>query len=328
MSNSSLDAVSIGIAVADCVARPVLNMPENGRLSLVDNIGLYSGGSATSTGYGMARFGIKTAIVGRVGNDGFGDFMVNEAARHGADSSLLIRDDSAETSASLVLVDGEGERSFIHALGANAKLTPDDVPLELLKSRGTRLLHVAGIFALPEMDGTDGTPTRDLLARASLMGFATSLDCVWDATHRWAQIIGPMLAHTDIFCPSIFEARAIVGATESTQPKEIAQDLFRMGVRKIVALKMGPEGSLVMSRDGEIHRLGIFDVPAVDGTGSGDAFIAGVLTGFLEGKTLLECAKLGTAAGAMCVQALGAMPGITNRAELERMTASVPVLDA
>ncbi len=328
MSDSSLDAVSIGIAVADCVARPVLNMPESGRLSLVDNIGLYSGGSATSTGYGMARFGVRTAIVGRVGVDGFGDFMVNEAARHGADSSLLIRDDSAETSASLVLVDGEGERSFIHALGANAKLTPDDVPLEVLKSRGTRLLHVAGIFALPEMDGTDGTPTRDLLAQASAMGFSTSLDCVWDATNRWAQVIGPMLAHTDIFCPSIFEARAIVGATENTNPREIALKLFEMGVRKIVALKMGPEGSLVMSRGGETHRLGIYDVPAVDGTGSGDAFIAGVLTGFLEGKTLLECAKLGTAAGAMCVRALGAMPGITDRAELERMALSVPVLDA
>lgn len=328
MPDSSLDAVSVGIVVADCVARPVLNAPESGRLTLVDSVGLYSGGSATSTGYGMARFGIKTAVVGRVGRDGFGDFMVNEAARHGADSSLLVRDDVAATSASLVIVDGEGERSFIHAIGANARLTPDDVPLEVLRSRGARILHIAGIFALPGMEGMDGAPTADLLARASSLGFLTSLDSVWDATGRWSQIIGPMLLHTDVFCPSIHEATAIVGADRDSSPREIALKLFEMGVRKIVALKMGPEGSLVMSRDGEAHRLGIVDVPAVDGTGSGDAFIAGVLTGLLEGKSLLDCARLGTAAGAMCVRALGAMPGITDRAELEEMAAGVPVLDS
>ena len=328
MADSRLDAVCVGIAVADCVARPVVSLPESGRLSLVDDIGLYSGGSATSTGYSLARFGVRTAVIGRVGRDGFGDFMVGEAARHGADSSLLIRDESESTSASLVLVDGDGERSFIHALAANAKLTPDDVPLGDLKSRGAQLLHIAGIFALPGMEGADGAPTRDLLARASALGFVTSLDSVWDATGRWAQLIGPMLEHTDIFCPSIHEARAIVGADRDASAREIGLRLFRMGVRKIVALKMGPEGSLVLSRDGEAHRLGIFEVPAVDGTGSGDAFIAGLLTGFLDGKPLLECARLGTAAGAMCVRALGAMPGITDRAELERMASGVPVLNA
>jgi sugar/nucleoside kinase (ribokinase family) len=265
--------------------------------------------------------------VGRVGKDGFGDFMVSEARRHGADSSLLVRDESADTSASLVIVDGDGERSFIHALGANAKLTPNDVPLEHLKSRGARVLHIAGIFALPGMEGVDGAPTRDLLARASSMGFVSSLDSVWDASGRWSTIIGPMLEQTDIFCPSILEAQAIVGASENANPREIALKLFSMGVRKIVALKMGAEGSFVMAREGETHRLGILSVPAVDGTGSGDAFIAGLLTGFLEGKSLLECAKLGTAAGAMCVRALGAMPGITDRAELEHMALSVPVLD-
>jgi sugar/nucleoside kinase (ribokinase family) len=327
MYDHGLDAVSVGIMVADCVARPVLNTPEKGKLALVDSIGLYSGGSAASTGYGLAHFGVRTAVVGRIGVDGFGDFIENEAREHGADC-LLVWDDDAATSASLVIVDADGERSFIHALGANANLTPDDVPLEDLKSRGTRLLHIAGIFALPRMEGSDGAPTRDLLARATDLGFVTSLDCVWDASGRWSTIIGPMLEHTDIFCPSIHEAQAIVGASEDTEPREIAQKLFSMGVRKIVALKMGADGSFVMSRDGEMHRLGILNVPNVDGTGSGDAFIAGLLTGFLEGKPLLECAKLGTAAGAMCVRALGAMPGITDRRELEQMALSVPMLDA
>ena len=326
--NSPLEAVSVGIVVADCVAKPVLETPPKGKLVLVDNIGLYSGGSAASTGYGLARFGVRTAVVGRVGRDGFGDFLVAEAGRHGADASLIVRDELAATSATLVTVDGEGERTFIHAIGANAKLTPSDVPLEHLRSRGARVLHVAGIFALPGMEGTDGSPTRDLFARASSLGFVTSLDSVWDATGRWARVIGPMLAHTDIFCPSIHEAAAIAGLEANAAPRAIAERLFEMGVRQVVALKMGPEGSFMMSRNGETHRLGILNVPSVDGTGSGDAFIAGVLAGFLKGLGLLECARLGTAAGAMCVRALGAMPGITDWNDLERMARDVPVLNA
>ena len=102
-------------------------------------------------------------------------------------------------------------------------------------------------------------------------------------------------------------------------PLEIAEKLFAMGLRKIVALKMGPQGSFVMTCDGEQHLVGILEVPSVDGTGSGDAFIAGFLAGQIRGKSILESQKLGNAAGAMCVSQRGAMPGITNWFDLEAM---------
>lgn len=313
--------VSVGIVVADAVARPVRGTAGKGQLELVDEILLCSGGSAASTGYSLARFGIPTAVIGRVGQDGFGDFLVNEAARHGAES-LLIRDPETHTSASQVLVDPEGERTFIHAIGANARLVPSDVPLELLRERGVKLLHLAGFFALPGMDNPDGEPTAGLFTKASELGLITSLDNVWDATGQWSRIHA-VLPHTDIFCPSIHDARHITGEQE---PKAIAEKLFGMGVRKLVALKLGPEGSLVTNRQGEVYRLGVLDVPSVDGTGSGDAFIAGFLAGWLKGLSLLECGKLGNAAGAMCVRAMGAMLGITDWPELEGMASRIQVL--
>ncbi|MCL6531356.1 MAG: carbohydrate kinase family protein, partial [Meiothermus ruber] len=94
----AIEAVSVGILVADVIARPVRGTAEKGRLELVDEVLLCSGGSAANTGYVLARFGIPTAVIGRVGQDGFGDFLVAEARRHGAES-LLIRDPSAATSA-------------------------------------------------------------------------------------------------------------------------------------------------------------------------------------------------------------------------------------
>jgi sugar/nucleoside kinase (ribokinase family) len=316
-----LEIVSIGIVVADCVARPVKGTAGKGQLELVDQLLLCSGGSAASTGYALARFGIRAGVIGRVGQDGFGDFLVNEAGRHGA-QSMLIRDGDAATSATQVLVDAEGERTFIHAIGANARLVPADVRLEDLRKRGSKILHLAGFFALPGMDNPDGQPLADLFARASKLGFITSLDNVWDATGNWSRIEAP-LKHTDFFYPSLSDARHITGEQE---PRAIAQKLFAMGVGKAVAIKMGPEGSLLMNRQGESYRLGILKVPSVDGTGAGDAFIAGFLAGQLKGLSLLECGKLGTAGGAMSVRAMGAMPGITDWAELQMMAAQVPVL--
>jgi sugar/nucleoside kinase (ribokinase family) len=307
-----IQAISVGIVVADCVARPVTRQPQLGRLELVDNIGLFAGGSAASTGYGMARFGIPTAVIGRVGNDGFADFLLGEATRHGADASGMIRDASSATSATLVTVDPDGERTFLHAIGANAKLTAEDVPLEALKAKGAKLIHLAGFFALPSLEGTDGSPAATLLARASSLGFITSLDCVWDATGRWSQLIGKVLAQTDIFCPSIHEARAIVGLPDSATPLEIAQGLLDLGVRRVVALKMGELGSFILTSSGEQYLVPIIPTTVLDGTGSGDAFIAGFLTAHLRGFSWLECGQFGNIAGAMCVRGVGAMAGMTD----------------
>ncbi|ADD28040.1 carbohydrate kinase family protein [Meiothermus ruber] len=308
----AIEAVSVGILVADVIARPVRGTAEKGRLELVDEVLLCSGGSAANTGYVLARFGIPTAVIGRVGQDGFGDFLVAEARRHGAES-LLIRDPSAATSATQVLVDEEGERTFIHAIGANARLVPGDVPLEDLRARGARLLHLAGYFALPGMEGVDGGPARDLFARAVQLGYVTSLDNVWNARGNW-ELINPLLPHTDIFCPSIHDARHI---TRAHEPYLVAQKLFELGVRRVVALKMGAEGSLVMSREGESYQLPIVPIHTVDGTGSGDAFIAGFLAAWLRGMSLEACAKYGNAGGAMAARAMGAMNGITDWGELE-----------
>jgi sugar/nucleoside kinase (ribokinase family) len=321
---TQIEVACAGIVVADCVARPVVKQPKPGQLELVDRIGLYSGGSAANTGYDLARLGVSVALIGRVGQDGFGDFLEAEAMRVGCDSSLLKRDQTASTSASFVTVTPDGERAFLHSIGANAKLIASDVPLEPLKARGAKVLHLAGFFILPGMEGTAGEPTRDLFRSASALGFITSLDCVWDATGRWGELIHSVLPETDLFCPSIFEARAIVGHDDARAPLETAEALLKLGIRQTVALKMGPEGSFVMAKDGEHHHVPAPSVEAVDGTGAGDAFIAGFIAAQLRGWTLLKCAQAGNAAGALCVGALGATAGVTSWDATQTLMAQLP----
>jgi sugar/nucleoside kinase (ribokinase family) len=302
--------VCAGILVADCVARPVHKQPQPGQLELVETIGLYSGGSAANTGYGLARMGVEVSLIGRIGQDGFGDFLAAEAQKVGCDASLLRRDPNAGTSSSLVIVTPDGERAFLHAIGANANLVPADIPLVDIAARGVKILHLAGFFILPGMEGLAGEPTRDLFMEASRQGLTTSLDCVWDATGRWGDLISSVLPYTDVFCPSILEARAITKLPESASPLEVAQALLALGVRQVVALKMGEAGSFVLARDGEHHRVAAVNVATLDGTGAGDAFIAGFLAARLRGFSLLESAKAGNAAGALCVTALGATAGV------------------
>src|SRR5436190_5295315 len=114
------EVVCLGILVADVVGKPVDNWPERGKLNLVDRMELHTGGCATNTGIALAKIGIDTAVIGKVGDDGFGDFMVSQLQKYGIQAEGVVRDKETATSATMVMVHSDGERSFIHYIGANA----------------------------------------------------------------------------------------------------------------------------------------------------------------------------------------------------------------
>ena len=72
-----IDIACVGVIVADAIAKPVKIIPSKGKLELVDTLSLYTGGCAASAAIDMAKIGIKAAIIGKIGNDGFGNFMKN-----------------------------------------------------------------------------------------------------------------------------------------------------------------------------------------------------------------------------------------------------------
>jgi sugar/nucleoside kinase (ribokinase family) len=296
------EVTCLGILVADVVGKPIDTLPARGRLSLVDRMELHSGGCAANTGVGLAKLGVKTAIVGKVGSDGFGDFLISQFDQVGIDTRGICRDQTAATSATMVLVHGDGERSFIHYLGANATLTAADLDLESLFD--TQILHVAGALVMP---GIDGEPTAKVLADARKKGVVTALDTVWDATGAWNSKLAPCLQHTDYFLPSYEEARMIAGGIED--PDDVAKFLIDSGV-KCVGLKMGEKGCLFRTFSGDTFRLPILPVNAIDALGAGDAFVAGFLAGLVRGWDLEGCARFAVAVGASCVTALGATTGV------------------
>ena len=211
----------------------------------------------------------------------------------------MLRDPEAPTSATVVLVDRDGERSFLHLPGANGRLSSEE--LEPDGVFGGRALHVAGALV---MSALDGAPTAGLLAEARRRGIHTSLDTVYDATGRWARV-EPCLPHLDLLTVSLAEAQGISGEREPASATAWFRD---RGVAE-VALKLGSDGCYVAGAEFE-GELPAFPVRAIDGTGAGDAFVAGVLYGRLAGWPLVDAARLGNAAGALATTAVGATEGL------------------
>jgi sugar/nucleoside kinase (ribokinase family) len=303
------DAICLGILVADAVARPVDSWPERGRLVLVPDMQLHTGGCAGNTAVGLARMGFSAGIIGKVGADGFGDFYLRAMQREKVDASGVTADPSCHTSATMVMVHSDGERSFIHYLGGNAELRASDVKMDLV--RQGRLLHVGGALLTPALDGE---PCAGILKQAKAAGITTAMDTAWDSTGRWMKALAPCLPHVDYFLPSVEEARMIAGRQE---PRDVASVLLDAGAGT-VALKMGTSGCYVRTRDREI-RLPTYKVATIDATGAGDAFAAGFLAGVLLGWDLERTAKLANAAGALCTTAMGTTAGLRSLKETQEL---------
>jgi sugar/nucleoside kinase (ribokinase family) len=298
--------ICLGILVADIIGRPLRAVPDPGKLVLVDEMSLHTGGCAINTATALARLGLPVEVIGKVGLDSFGDFVLNALAQRSIGTRGITRDKEVGTSATMVMVAPDGERRFVHYIGANARLTLEDIDLAMVKTGS--ILHVGGSLVLP---GIDGQPTAELLRNARLAGVTTFLDTVWDDTGRWMKILAPCLPYIDYFVPSLPEGQALTGLDD---PMDIGRALLGYGV-KTVGLKMGVDGCLVMSSDGQANHLPTFQVDVVDATGAGDAFAAGFIAGVWHGWPIEQTARFANAVGALCVTGLGASGGVRTLSE-------------
>lgn len=302
------DVACLGILVADAIAKTVDEIPDKGKLSAVDQISLHMGGCASNAAVDLSKIGLKPALLGMIGNDGFGEFIAGELNKEGVDTEGLVVKDGINTSASLVLVSGSGERTFLHCYGSNAHFGYDDVNFNIIKN--SKILFVAGTNLMPAFDGE---PCSRVLKKAKEMGVYTALDTAWDTSGRWMEIVKPCLPYLDLFMPSYDEARMIAGKDD---PEEIADLFLSMGVG-LAVIKLGKEGCFIKSKNGEKHTIPTYtDIKAIDATGAGDSFAAGFITGICQGWDLKKCGKFANAVGTHCVMAVGATTGIKSMAEI------------
>lgn len=295
-----LDVTCLGIFVADTLGKPVERMPDWRQLQVVEHVELATGGCANNTGTTLARLGMRVGVIGKVGNDVFGDFILGSLKKDNIDVNGMMRSSDLGTSFSFVIIAPDGERAFFHYVGANGSLSIEDVDFSIIEQ--SYILHVAGSFVMP---GLDGEPTALVLKRAGEMGVLTCLDTVWnDAIDAYATL-EPSLPYLDYFLPSIDEAQLMTGHKDIG---DIAKFFLDRGV-KTVGLKMGADGCFLKNKDVEIH-CPAFKTNVVDTCGAGDSWIGGFLAGVAKGWNLQDCGRLGNATGSICASAMGATTGV------------------
>ncbi len=295
--------VCVGILVADVIVETVTEYPEKGVLSPVNSITMHNGGNAMTASINLRKLGVESSMVGMVGNDTFGDFLRGKLNDANVNTSGLKISDKVQTSASVLMIDENAERSYFHTVGTNAVFSEKDIDYSIIDT--CDIVFVTGTFL---MDTFDGIETMNFLKKCKEMGKTTFLDVCWDAKCKWGEVLDMSLPYIDYLMPSIDEAIHIAGKEE---PEDIADVFVSKGAKNII-IKLGSKGSYLRKeneKSGNIFKPYYIENP-VDTTGAGDSFCSGFLAAFARGESLEECMKFANATGAHCVMAKGATSGI------------------
>ncbi len=310
-----IDCLCAGIVVADHVCDPVDHLPRPGELVLTRRMELTIGGCASNVAVDLATLGRRASIVGLVGDDVFGRSVREALEGRGVDCRHLGTVAGCDTAGTLIVNCLGEDRRFIHSLGANARFTGREVTGELI--RPARALYFGGYCLC---DSMDPEALAAMFRTAREAGVPTLLDVVLAGSgDHWARL-EPVLPFVDYFLPNDDEAFVITGERDAIRQAEA----FRRAGARTAIVTCGPRGAVAIG-PGERMRIGTHPVAFVDGTGSGDAFVAGFIHGLLAGRTLADCLRYGAAMGASCVTAMGATTGALAAAELDQWVESRPV---
>jgi sugar/nucleoside kinase (ribokinase family) len=305
-----------GTIVVDVPAHPVARVPDRGGLEAVERIDLHVGGAVANTGMALSRLGVPVGTIGCVGKDSLGRIVVEELS--GWTEGLWIHEDETRsTSATLVLVHPDGERTFISAVGANAGLKEEHLLWKELVEAGTRAIHVGYALLLP---GLDGAPMIRALKRARELGLLVSLDVTWVPDASWEDVFA-LLPQVDVFCPNLREAEAITGEAD---PARAAEALLDAGVREVVAITLGEGGCYVRPASSLGSYIAGRGAPVVDTTGAGDAFVAGMLAAWYKGHNWRTAGRVANVAGGTATTKLGAAEGVLEWEEVHRLATAPP----
>jgi sugar/nucleoside kinase (ribokinase family) len=288
--------IAMGVHVLDVLARPIERIPEGQGGELVEEIRITAAGSAGGTALTAAKLGAEVRSAGAIGRDAVGDMLVMLLERAGIDTSLLVRRDELQTSASVLPIRPNGDRPAFHVVGANGSYGPDDVPAGAIEDASH--LHLGG----PEFMG--GEAAASILSRAREAGVTTSADVLAPGDPGLLDWIAPALPGLDYLLPNDEQVLALTGADDLEQG---CRALVERGAGCVVATR-GADGVVIADGDG-FEQVPAFEVEVVDTTGCGDAFSAGFLRGLSLDRGRRDAARLGCAAAALVAQGLGSDHG-------------------
>jgi len=312
---TELDLLTVGRVGVD------LYPEQNGPLKDVTTFGKFLGGTATNVAVGAARLGRRSAVLTKVGPDGFGTYVREALAKFGVDASYVGTATDLLTPVVFCELDPpEDPPLLFYRLPVAPDLTLDDedVPWDLVSDIPVFWVTGTGVSVEPARS----TQLRMLAHRGRPepgTGRYTVLDLDWRAMF-WPSPeearaeYSLMLEHVSVVVGNRSEVEVAVGTSE---PHEAAKRLLDAGV-ELALVKMGGEGVLVATREGSTV-VTPHPVTVVCGLGAGDAFGAALVHGLLSGWEPVRCAEYANAAGAIVASRLACADAMPTIEELEAL---------
>jgi len=279
----------------------VPRLPQPGETLLGHSFLTVPGGKGANQAVAAARLGADVRLIGRVGQDGFGQQHLSSMQQEGVNIEGVYRDGQHSTGLAVISVDDAGENCIIVISGANMAIDETDIGRCEVALEGAKLL-------LLQLE----IPLEANLAAARAARRHGVLVMLDPSPAR--ELPGELFPLLDVITPNEIEAETLLHrpiANEADAMLALSQ-LRKKGVASVI-IKMGAHGAVYETEAGRGH-VPAFPVRAVDTVAAGDAFNGGLAIALLEGCAFPEAVRWGAAAGALAVTRAGAMPSLPARA--------------
>lgn len=262
-----------------------------------------------------ARLGCKTAIIGGVGKDDFGKNLLDRLKKDGVDCSHVLESEERSTGVAFVTYFADGSRKFIFHMG-NTPAVEAKAPAEGA-FEGVKFMHIMGCSLMSNKDfAKEILKTMHMLSKGGTkISFDPNIRKELFTDASIYDVVNEVMENTSVFLPGVEELLSITG---ESSVETAVKKCFTYPKMEIVALKNGSKGSIIYTREEEVH-MGVYQVKQLDATGAGDCFDGAFIAGLVQGKSLLEAARMGAAAGALNAAAFGPMEGDISLQTVQKM---------
>ncbi len=302
--------VVVGSANVDLVVRTP-HIPRPGETVLGRDFVMALGGKGANQAVGAARLGAEVTFLACVGTDTFGDQCLDGYEQEGIDTSYIKRVSDEATGVALISVANDGENSIAVASGANMRLTPS-----LIEAAGDAFARADVVLLQLEI------PVESVIEAARL-GRKNGIQVVLNPAPAQS-LPSDLLQAVDVLTPNRIELAQLLGVSENDvmamDDERLAKSALGLGVPSAV-ITLGKEGALAAGSWGWV-RVPSFPVEAVDTTGAGDAFNAGLVVALGRGgMDLPEATRYACACGALATTKVGAQPSLPDDEAVRRLLA-------
>ena len=264
-----------------------------------------------------ARLGHSTAIISGVGKDDFGENILRRLKKDGVDISRVLISDQGNTGVAFVTYFADGERKFLFYMD-NSPCVMAKAPEDLTGLEDAKYMHIMGCSLMSSVDFANEIVKTMMMMkeRGVKISFDPNVRLEMMRDPVVLEILKKVFDNASILMPGVAELKMLSG--EEDLEKAIAK-VFENKNLELLVLKNGSKGSRIYTREGLALEQGIYKVEQLDATGAGDSYDAAFICGLAEGKTLLEAARMGAAAGALNAAAFGPMEGNISPATVQEM---------